>query len=86
MRSSWMRRAALTLALAAGVLSGCGPSQAPETSEPVVESTEQEIVYPCSYEQPTCRISGQECNFAQGACLWRCDDGTWCPPNRNCCL
>ncbi|NMO14541.1 hypothetical protein HPC49_02175 [Pyxidicoccus fallax] len=85
MLSSWMRRAALTVALAAGAMSGCGPSNAPESGEPAMGTTEQEVVYPCSYEQPTCRISGQQCNFDEGICLWTCN-GQWCPPNRNCCL
>ncbi|MFP2928710.1 hypothetical protein ACLESO_26640 [Pyxidicoccus sp. 3LG] len=81
-----MRRAAVTVALAAGALSGCGPSQDAETPESTLGATEQEIVYPCSFEQPTCRISGQQCHFGEEICLWRCSDGTWCPPNRNCCL
>jgi hypothetical protein len=85
MRSSWMRGAALTVAMLAGALSGCGPSLDAETPEPT-GTTEQEVVYPCSFEQPTCRIAGQQCNFDEGICLWRCSDGTWCPPNRNCCI
>ncbi|MFP2906746.1 hypothetical protein ACLESD_17135 [Pyxidicoccus sp. 3LFB2] len=84
MLNSWMRRAALTVALAAGALSGCGPNLEPETPEPT-GTAEQEVIYPCSVEQPTCRISGQLCNFDAGICQWRCN-GQWCPPNRNCCL